>query len=141
MKDDKYSHVIRIRKSELCIVGNRTPIEGRGGGQFANHGKKPMANCVIKQHKVSPSGKIDEWVYFGELHHRQLIKGDFHWVLVLAASRHIKASEEIIWCYPKGTVLRQGLLDVENTDDSYAHPCPDDDLMSDVDLNLESDSQ
>ncbi len=124
MKDPAYSHVIRIKHTDYCVVGNRTPSDGRGGGQFANHSKK-KANSVVKVVAV----KQEEWHYYGALEHRQLRRDELCHVVLLVAKRFIAVGEEIVWCYPKGTVARMGL--VEECDSPR-----EEDQVSDVDLNI-----
>jgi hypothetical protein len=109
MKDAAYSHVMKIKGTDFCIIGQRTPVEGRGGGQFANH-SKTLCNSVMKVTKVKRDSEHD-WVYYGPLHFRPIYKVEMTPIVVVVAARDIKPQEEIFWSYPHNSVARLGLHD------------------------------
>jgi hypothetical protein len=100
MAQGNFQHVMRIKGWDYAVVGQQNPFLGRGGGQFANHSRSG-ANCII----IVKSVTTNEWALDSNL---PMIGTHFP-ILVLVATRYIKKGEEILWTYPRNTLVRCGI--------------------------------
>lgn len=115
MAQANFQHVMRIKGWDYAVVGQQNPFLGRGGGQFANHSRN-KANCII----IVKTATTDQWMMDSSLP----LVGTVFPILLLVATRYIKAGEEILWAYPRNTLVRCGISET----DEQKYPNPSDKL-------------
>ena len=98
----QWSHCMAIKSTDFAVIGLRDPVVGRGAGSFINHCRR-LQNVVA----VNLSGNF-QWDYYGDAAVSGN-KGTHLPVLAMAATRDIKAGEELFTCYPPGVCKWMGI--------------------------------
>ncbi len=102
--DPSLNWVATIAGSGYSVFGLTVPLEGRGGGSFANHSTKKVNACL--QHH--PSGlKCANYYFVSKL--SCMFRSKLYPGITVVAKTKIEVGEEIFINYGQGTCKRMGI--------------------------------